>query len=276
MTVEPFFLDGSAGRLFALLIRPDEAQAGSGNRALMYCPPFAEEANRTRRAAVLLGHRLADLGIATFIVDPYATGDSDGEFSQARLETWREDVSVAAQWLTEQGLGRLSLLGVRLGASIAGQFAAQPDRRLEHLVLWQPVVKGSGFLTQFLRLRTAHSLIASGEGTSTKELRAKLAAGESLEVAGYRLSPELSADIDGIELSTNLVPAVDCVTWLEIAAGGRDAISVPSQAIIDRWTEAGVSTSARAVNGPRYWETQEITIPQEMIEATVQVLQSAT
>ena len=103
MALEAFFLNGSAGRLFALLIRPNGSQAAPVSRSVLYCPPFAEEANRTRRAAVLLGRRLADIGVASLIVDPYGTGDSEGDFSDARLSIWQDDLGIAADWLSEQG-----------------------------------------------------------------------------------------------------------------------------------------------------------------------------
>ncbi|MDJ0909458.1 MAG: hydrolase 2, exosortase A system-associated [Woeseiaceae bacterium] len=275
MSLEALFLNGSAGRLFALLIRPDGAPSGSEGRSVIYCPPFAEEANRTRRAAVLLGQKLADIGVATLIVDPYGTGDSDGDFADARLSIWQDDLRIAAEWLSERGMDRQSLLGVRLGACVATRYAVDSDRSFERLVLWQPVVKGSGFLTQFLRLKAAHSLIATGTGASTKELREMLEGGQSLEIAGYTLSSELFADIDGIDLKQDAVPSADHVDWLEITPAGRDVISIPSQAVVDRWSEAGVATSAAAVNGERYWETVEIAVPHELLDATVEVFQRA-
>ena len=275
MALDAFFLNGSAGRLFALLIRPAGAPSGSEGRSVIYCPPFAEEANRTRRAAVLLGRRLAGIGVATLIVDPYGTGDSDGDFSDARLSIWQDDLRITADWLSAQGMDHIGLLGVRLGACVATRYAADCDRALERLVLWQPVVRGSAFLTQFLRLKAAHSLIATGTGASTKELREMLEGGQSLEIAGYTLSSKLFADVDGIDLKQDAVPSVDRVDWLEITAEGRDAISVPSQAVVGRWSEAGISTSATAVNGQRYWETVEIAVPHELLDATVEAFQSA-
>ncbi len=131
MALEAFFLNGSAGRLFALLIRPNGSQAAPVSRSVLYCPPFAEEANRTRRAAVLLGRRLADIGVASLIVDPYGTGDSEGDFSDARLSIWQDDLGIAADWLSEQGMDRISLLGVRLGACVATRFAVDCDRAFE-------------------------------------------------------------------------------------------------------------------------------------------------
>ena len=102
-----------------------------------------------------------------------------------------------------------------------------------------------------------------------------LEGGQALEIAGYTLSSELFADVDAIDLKKDTVPSADHVDWLEITPEGRDVISIPSQAVVGRWKEAGVSTSATAVNGQRYWETVEIAVPQELLDATVEVFQSA-
>ena len=102
-----------------------------------------------------------------------------------------------------------------------------------------------------------------------------LEGGQSLEVAGYTLSSELFADIDGIDLKQDAVPSAGHVDWLEITAEGRDVVSIPSQAVVERWSGAGVSTAATAVNGQRYWETVEIAVPHELLDATVEAFQSA-
>ena len=57
--VEPLFLDGGAGRLFAVHVRPEAA----ARETLIYVPPFAVEMNRSRRMAALQARALAARGI---------------------------------------------------------------------------------------------------------------------------------------------------------------------------------------------------------------------
>jgi hypothetical protein len=56
--MEPLFLDGSAGRLFA----PYQAAAAHPRGSVIYVPPFAEEMNRSRRMAALQARAFAAMG----------------------------------------------------------------------------------------------------------------------------------------------------------------------------------------------------------------------
>lgn len=265
MRLEPFYLDGSAGRVFALLIAPDSRPS----EGIVYCPPFAEEANRARRTAVLCARRLADLGVATLIVDPYGCGDSEGNFGEARWEIWLDDVARGVTYLRNQGVERASLIGLRLGACLAGEYAASAEPAVDRLLLWQPVVKGASFLTQFLRLRSAHEMIASGSGVSTSELRETLASGTPLEIAGYEVAPELFSAVDLLDLEAMDPPPVSSISWIEIGIQGREGVSRPSASVIDAWSDAGAIVDVSPVGGERIWDTQEITIGGPLIDATV-------
>ena len=92
----PFYLPGADGPLFCLLQAPPPDTAPRG--ALVYLPPFAEEANRSRRMAVLQTRRLAARGWAVLLLDPFGTGNSGGSFPEARWETWQKDAETAADW----------------------------------------------------------------------------------------------------------------------------------------------------------------------------------
>ena len=70
-----------------------------GGCTARHLPPFAEEMNHSRRMATLQAHRLAALGIDVLVVDLFGTGDSAGDFADARWETWQEDAKAAVAWL---------------------------------------------------------------------------------------------------------------------------------------------------------------------------------
>ena len=91
---QPFFLAGAAGPLFCLQLAPAPGMTPRG--ALLYLPPFAEEANRSRRMAVLQARRLAARGWPVLLLDPFGTGDSAGAFHEARWELWLDDAARAA------------------------------------------------------------------------------------------------------------------------------------------------------------------------------------
>lgn len=264
MRPEPGFIDGPRGRLFAIRRRP-----AAGDRVLdiVVVPPFAEEMNRSRRMVALLGARLAARGVGSLAVDPFGTGDSAGDFAEARWATWIDDILAAVASL-EPGR-RVALLGIRLGAVLAAE-AARRTGAVDRLVLWQPVTSGEAFMTQVLRLRLAGDMAqADAARVTTKDLRARLASGEALEVAGYVLAPALVAAIDGLRLAALPPLAGTPVEWLEVAADPSQGIAPAARPVIDAWTKAGAVVNAAVVAGEPFWSLQETTLAPALLDATI-------
>lgn len=266
---QPFFLPGSAGPLFCLLQAPPEGTAPRG--ALVYLPPFAEEANRSRRMTVLQARRLAARGWGVLLLDPYGTGDSAGSFHDARWEIWQADVEAAATWLSARWPGiAVTLWGLRLGALLAAEVAARHPARFARLLFWQPVLRGDQFMSQFLRLRIAAAM-AAGEKESGDALRGRLAAGEVLEVAGYELAPPLVTAIEARRLDTLLPPLSGCdIDWLEVtSAEGEPALTPATRRVLEALPEgAAARVNSRAVAGAPFWTIQEITLAPALLDAT--------
>lgn len=221
--------------------------------------------NKSRRMAALQARRLAAQGCTVLQVDLYGCGDSDGEFGDARWDIWTHDVKAALGWLRERVQGPLALWGLRLGATLACEVACDAALALERLVLWQPVIAGRQFLSQFLRLRLASEMLEGGAATS--ELRAELAPGPPLEIAGYELHAQLAAEIERRELAV-MQPAVTRVDWLEVGA----AIRPGSQRVIERWKATGLDVRASAVPGDPFWSTVEIAECPALLDATTGAL----
>jgi exosortase A-associated hydrolase 2 len=250
---EPFFLDTGHGQRYCLYHAPAEARG-----ALLYVHPFAEEMNRTRRAAALQARELAARGIAVLQVDLYGCGDSSGEFADARWSLWLQDLAHAHAWLAERSGGPVGLWGVRLGALLALDYAAALASPPARLLLWQPVLRGSTFLAQFLRLRAAGELLGSGAASSgIGELRAALAAGETLEIGGYELGAALAAGIDAANALALPAPGAP-VDWFEVV-GAPDRPAPPAALeLAGRWRGAGAEVTLAAVPDLPFWSTQEV------------------
>jgi len=169
--VEPFFLEADGGQRFCLYHPP----VGRARGALLYLHPFAEEMNRARRMAALQARAFTRAGHAVLQIDLAGCGDSSGDFGQARWDTWRADVALGADWLRARVDAPLRLWGLRLGALLALDYARLQDAQpVAGMLLWQPVLKGSTCLTQFLRLRLAGAMLAEGQaqgGTRNRRLR---------------------------------------------------------------------------------------------------------
>ncbi len=268
-SLDPVFIEGPAGKLFALQIGPPET-APKPQEAILYLPPFGEEMNRSRRMAGLLGRQMAERGLTFLMLDPYGTGDSDGDFQEVRWSIWNADAAAAIDWLKGQGFRRISVLGLRLGACLALRAAGRAGKDLSKIVVWQPVLKGETFINQFLRIRIAAGM-AGSEGTekeTIKSLRARLAAGENLEVAGYALSGDLIQDLDNLDLVES-APAARPLAWLEINRNPEAKLTPASRKAIDALENMGIPVAAQTVVGEPFWSIEEPAYVPDLWAATL-------
>lgn len=266
---EPFFLGSGADRRFCLFHRP----AGKCRGAVLYVPPFAEELNRTRRMAALGARRLAAHGYGVLQIDLLGTGDSAGDFLDARWDLWRQDLDTAAAWLRARVDAPLTLWGLRLGALLALDHARTTTHPLAPMLLWQPVASGSAYLTQFLRLRTAHAMLGDAAAQSgTKALRAALAAGETLEIAGYDLSPALAHAIDALP-APDAMPAPVPAHWFDVLGAPGQAPGLGAARVKTAWEAQGAVLHVHTVTGSPFWATTAVSTCPALLDATVDVLE---
>jgi uncharacterized protein len=231
---------------------------------VLYVHPFAEEMNRCRRMAALQSRALASDGWLVLQIDLAGCGDSAGEFGDATWSAWRDDVSAALGWLRERSGTAPVVWGLRSGALLAVDAAR--EREVSGLVFWQPVLSGKQFLQQFLRLKAAGEMVAQTdrERTGTRALREQLGRGEAVEIAGYSVGSDLALGLESAELDPPARPTR--VVWMEVAASAE--LSPASRTRIERWQGAGHDVAARAVEGPQFWQTLNITEAPALVEAT--------
>lgn len=264
MTPEAFFLPTVSGQRFCLFHQPDPLTAARG--AVVYVHPFAEEMNKSRRMAALQSRAMAAAGYAVLQIDLHGCGDSSGDFGEASWESWIDDVALACDWLQQRSDADLWLWGLRTGCLLASAAAARMDTP-SRLLMWQPVVSGKQFLQQFLRLKLAGELLG-GDGKGLMErLREQLAQGESLEVAGYRLSPGLASGLERAEL----LPAAQTmrVEWIELSGKPDGSLSPLASARIETWQSQGHRVRGHLVCGAAFWQTVEITECAALLDASI-------
>jgi len=265
---ETFFLPVQDGFRYCLFHAP----AGPCREALVYLHPFAEEMNKSRRMAALQARALAALGVGVLQIDLHGSGDSSGEFGDARWEGWKRDVDAACAWLRER-LGRApGLWGLRLGALLALDYAAKAEATPPRLLLWQPVTNGTAFLNQFLRLRIAADLLQEGANNGgTKALRASLAQGKPVEIAGYELAPALAAALEGIDASV-LAPRGCRLDWFEVMPAAGRALPPAANRVAATWKAQGIDLGVHLVQGEPFWTTPEIAECPALLDATSALL----
>jgi exosortase A-associated hydrolase 2 len=274
--LHPFFLPASRGNLFAVHFQP--SRSPSTDRAVVFFAPFAEELNKSRRMVALQARRFAALGLPTLLLDLYGTADSEGDFGEADLDTWRDDIESALVWLRGEGVKAFVFWGVRFGALLAVDAwqRHRDDCNIERLVLWQPVIDGKLHMNQFLRLRLAADLMRPGEKLSTADLRARLEAGDSVEVAGYTLNPRLVAGIDALHMERMCAPGMPRLDWLEVVPNAERSIAAHSRKLIEQCTAHGVELHVRTVTGESFWNTPEITAVPALLDATTASLEGSS
>ncbi|MDR3298647.1 MAG: hydrolase 2, exosortase A system-associated [Candidatus Accumulibacter sp.] len=270
MTFEAFFLPTGTGQRFCLL-----HPVASGVRvrgAVVYVHPFAEEMNKTRRMAALQARALASAGYAALQIDLRGCGDSAGDFGEASWQDWIDDVLLACAWLRQWNEARneaaLWLWGLRAGCLVAAE-AARRNAAVDGLLFWQPTLSGKQQLQQFLRLKSVGDGLADREDEmSMKRLKAELARGNPVEIAGYTLSPELANGLENAELG--LPERAVRVEWLEVSAtAGLSPLAVNQ---LEKWRAQGHAARGAAVRGPAFWQTTEIAENPELLAATLTAL----
>lgn len=266
--LEPVFIDSGAGRIFALLRVP-----ASANRCLLLVPPFGEEMNKSRRQFSVTAKELVANGCAVLLVDLFGTGDSEGEFSQARWQTWKGDLAAAVSWLQAKGLSVDAVLAMRLGCALVAEALHDIDCRISKTVFWQPVTSGKQYMTQFLRLRGASSMIDDNKET-VEELRQRLLGAETLEVSGYALSPDLWRDIEAVDLLPNLGSHLGQLKVYEVGRPRDDGVSPVAQQLLASAEKNRVDVSAQRVVGEPFWTATEIVVNDELRNSTVDFLVS--
>ena len=148
--MNPFYF-GTAERALFGVYHPPRVRGGSMEGAVL-CYPWGVEYMRAHRAFRQMTTLLTRAGVHVLRFDYGGTGDSTGMGEDQTLEQWREDVATAIEELKDTaGLDRVSLIGLRLGGTLAAQ-VVEGRTDISRLVLWDPVVSGEHYLSDLLAL----------------------------------------------------------------------------------------------------------------------------
>jgi alpha-beta hydrolase superfamily lysophospholipase len=197
----------SAGKtLFGWLHRPTGSPAA--DLGLVICKPFGYEATCSHRSVRAFAEAATDLGVPTLRFDYLGTGDSaDIEPQANQLEVWSRDVLAAiAELQRSTGVGRVCLLGIRLGALLA-TLASKQCRAVDSVILIGPIVSGPRYLRELRTTRLAASLNGNSTTPSgTVSADGGVADSASLDVSGFPMSAATVAALSQIDLASLTAP----------------------------------------------------------------------
>ena len=181
----------------------EAARRARPNRAVVLCYPWGAEYIHGYRAMRQLAKMLTANGIHTLRFDYFGTGDSAGGTTEGDVSGWETDIQSAIEELMDTtGATQVSLVGLRLGATLAANVAVRAGPVVNSLVLWDPVVSGAEYLTEL------HRACSNGIVAAQICQRARPAAeGGGHEIMGFPLTESMAADVRRIDLAA-LAPAL--------------------------------------------------------------------
>ncbi len=275
ITISPYFLETAHGSIFVIEYGPRVLKPGT--ETVIIVPPFAEEMNRCRRMMSLQARSLAGNGLRAVLVDLHGTGDSEGDFSDASWTAWCDNIVSVLSRTVQTGRGSISFLAIRFGALVLFNGQSELVSRASKIVLWSPCTNGSTFLKQFLRIRVASQMSENdGRKESIAELMDRFESGESVEVAGYEISPELARSMSLATLIADDFEASTPIHWFEIVSSPSSPIPRPNSALIEKLQRDHTGLSVTPVYGDKFWNSVEITTVPTLIDATTAVFAEAS
>lgn len=212
---------------------------------------LGDEMNKTRAAITRLATALTPLEIGVTALDPFGTGDSDGEFAEAHYDIWLDDYHA----LLEATPACKTVLSVRAGGPLA-HLLAQQHPQIDTSIAWHPEKSLSRALQSLLRTRATAARLA-GEPEKVEELVARLEDGATVEAAGYDISPQLWASAARVDQLVRDLPNHDH-QHMALWTGPVKPMHAPETDYF--------------VAGEQFWNTAEIVIPEPFIEHTVSLL----
>jgi exosortase A-associated hydrolase 2 len=265
--LKPWFETFDGERLFCVSYEPDRPST----TAVLYVPPFAEEANRTRHLAARQARAFTEHGVTTRFIDPTGTGDSSGDFADATWSRWCAELREARSRLLGEGHTQVVVWGVRLGCSLALDAGLFEDGGVG--IFWQPLLSPKAQLRQYLRLRVASCMSTNGK-LSVGDLESTLATEGRLDIGGYGISRDLADEMKAAEPEdTSALP--DRLLWIEVGPRRNGGVSSASARTIGQWRSRGARITDRYVEGDQFWATQTLGFAPALMQETTRWLTAA-
>lgn len=262
---EVFYLPAAVGQRLCVRF----PARGQPRGRVVFVHALGEEMNKSRRMVSLQARALAEAGYAVLLIDLLGCGDSSGDFGDATWSAWIDDVTLACGWSRREADAPLWLWGMRAGALLAVDAASRLDEDCRFL-FWQPAASGRVLLQQFLRFKAAGDMADGRAAAVMANLRHRLDAGESVDIAGYTLSPQLAKGLERALLAPP--PRARQVEWIEVSSRSDGQLTPAAVKAIDAWRNAGCAVRGHVVNAPPFWQTIDIEDVPALLDTTLEAM----
>jgi len=196
----PFFFQSGNFRIFGVY---HQSRGAPRREGFVFCAPFAEEKLWAHRVMVNFARDLAAMGYPVLRFDYMGSGDSEGDFEESSLDTMLADTACAITTLRLKAgsLKAVNLLGLRLGATVAA-LAAEKSPGIGKLVLWDPVIDGSDYMREMLRINlSTQTAVYRKIMHNTDALIRMMSEGMTVNVDGYEMAWPMYEQIAGVNLA---------------------------------------------------------------------------
>ena len=127
--------------------RIDRPIGGASPSGVLIVPPLGYEYWSSHAALRELATRLSAQGHIVLRLDFTGTGDSTGDLEDVdSLAIWRTDILAGAETMRRLGASTITLVGLRLGASLA--LAVADDASADKVVAWVPIQSGRRYVKE--------------------------------------------------------------------------------------------------------------------------------
>lgn len=188
----PIVFGGSETRCFGWFHAAQKPVRGMG---VVLCRPAGYEGTCAYETYTQLAEKLSSAGFAVIRFDYHGTGDSAGSDSDPnRVRAWIDSTKSAIEEVKRLGgISRISLFGVRLGATLAAVTAAECGG-VDSLAMWAPCVTGKAFARE---LRASRSRLSAAADSSAED---------GIEALGYVYTAQTLQDMQILDCQRLSVP----------------------------------------------------------------------
>ncbi len=254
-------------RLFAILHSPNNSRERNG---IIICHPYGKEKLISYRMLVRFARELCDNGFYVLRFDCYGYGDSQGDFEDATIETQIADTIKAIDlFKTQLKVEKISLLGLRLGGTIAA-LVAERDTRIENLILWSPIINGKAYLGELFRNKVFSELTNKMANTSKNHIIEELKSRGLVDIAGNYLTLQVYGQLLGICLNNGVSnfggPILICTMK------DRPNLYRLSNGLLKAYKTRGALCELKVVDYKVFWDSQylfDLYFPTHLYEETL-------
>jgi exosortase A-associated hydrolase 2 len=255
LTETPFFFQGNGYRLFGVF---HEASGPKKIEGFVLCAPFAEEKLWTHRVFVNFARLLAEKGYPVLRFDYMGHGDSEGDFEECSVKTMVSDIGCAVKALLDKvtNLQYIGILGLRFGATLA-LLAASSGNDFSRLILWEPIIDGSVYMREMLRINLAtQTSVYKTIRYNSEALVHMMKEGKTVNVDGYEMALPLYEQISAIDLVNRPVSFTGKTLLVKIARKQGEI----DQAVKNMQDSLGKCESVLAIEEP-FWKEIKLYYP---------------